>query len=97
MEFAVEETREVGETVSLANDNETRLRFFAAGPYLSEKTRRFLAELGELMAQRSTLQRQINEGQEQMRRLAEEEAGCGRTSRPCSRTSRRRWSCARSG
>jgi ElaB/YqjD/DUF883 family membrane-anchored ribosome-binding protein len=72
-EFAVEERREVGEAVYLANEDETRLRFFAAGPYLGEKTRRFLAEVGELMAQKSALQRQINESQEQMRRLAEEE------------------------
>jgi hypothetical protein len=72
-EFAVEERREVVEAVYLANEDETRLRFFAAGPFLTEKTRRFLAEVGELMAQKSALQRQINEGQEQMRRLAEEE------------------------
>jgi hypothetical protein len=72
-EFAVEERREVGEAVYLANEDETRLRFFAAGTYLSEKTKRFLSEVGDLMAQKSALQRQINEGQEQMRRLAEEE------------------------
>jgi hypothetical protein len=72
-EFAVEERREVGEAVYLANEDETRLRFFAAGPYLTEKTRRFLTEVGDLMAQKATLQRQINEAQEQMRRLTEEE------------------------
>jgi hypothetical protein len=72
-EFAVEERREVGEAVYLANEDEARLRFFAAGPYLSEKTRRFLADVGDLMAQKSALQRQIDEGQEQMRRLADEE------------------------
>jgi len=72
-EFAVEERREVGEAVSLANEDETRLRFFAAGPYLTEKTRRFLAETGDLLAKKATLLLQINEEQEQMRRLAEEE------------------------
>ena len=72
-EFGVEERREVGEAVYLANEDETRLRFFAAGPYLSEKTRRFLAEVGDLMAEKASVQRQINEGQEQMRRLVEEE------------------------
>lgn len=72
-EFAVEERREVGEAVSLANENETRLRMFAAGPYLGGKTRGFLAEVGDLMAKKSALQRQIAEAQEQMRRLAEEE------------------------
>lgn len=72
-EFAVEERREVGEAVYLANEDETRLRFFAAGPYLSEKTRRFLAEVGDLMAEKSAQQRQAAEAQEQMRRLAEEE------------------------
>lgn len=72
-EFVVEERREVGELVSLANEDETRLRFFAAGPYLSSKTRAFLAEVGDLMAQKSAQHRLINEGQEQMRRLAEEE------------------------
>jgi len=72
-EFAVEERREVGEAVYLANEDETRLRLFAAGPYLTEKTRRFLAELGDLMAEKAALQRQLNEEQEQMRRLAEEQ------------------------
>ncbi|HWR97096.1 MAG TPA: hypothetical protein VN317_01605, partial [Candidatus Methanoperedens sp.] len=72
-EFVVEERREVGEVVYLANEDETRLRFFAAGRYLSEKTRRFLAEVGDLMAEKAGVQRQINENQEQARRLAEEE------------------------
>jgi len=72
-EFAVEERREVAEMVYLANEDEARLRFFAAGPYLSEKTRRFLAEIGDLMAQKATLQRQIDEAQTQMSRLTEEE------------------------
>jgi len=72
-EFAVEERREIVEALSLANADETRLRFFAAGHYLGEKTRRFLAEVGELMAQKSAQQRLINEGQEQLRRLAEDE------------------------
>ena len=72
-EFVVEERREVGEVVYLANEDETRLRFFAAGTYLGEKTRRFLAEVGDLMAAKAAQQRLINEGQEQMRRLAEEE------------------------
>ncbi len=72
-EFGVDERREVSEAVYLANEDETRLRFFAAGPYLSEKTRRFLVEIGDLLAAKSAQQRLINEGQEQMRRLAEEE------------------------
>jgi hypothetical protein len=72
-EFAVEERREVGEAVSLANEGETRLRVFAAGPYLSEKTRRFLAEVGDLLAGKSAQQRLIAEAQQQMQRLAEEE------------------------
>ncbi len=72
-EFAVEERREIAEAVYLANEDETRLRFFAAGPYLTEKTRRFLAEIGDLTAKKSALERQINEDQSQMGRLAEEE------------------------
>jgi len=72
-EYAVEERREIAEAVYLANEDETRLRFFAAGPYLTEQTRLFLAEVGDLMAKKATQQRLINEGQEQMRRLAEEE------------------------
>jgi hypothetical protein len=72
-EFVVEERREVGEAVYLANEDETRLRWFAAGTFLGEKTRRFLAEIGDLTAAKSAQQRLINEGQEQMRRLAEEE------------------------
>jgi hypothetical protein len=72
-EFAVEERREVVEAVYLANEDETRLRFFAAAAFLGEKTRRFLAEVGDVTAAKSAQQRLINEGQEQMRRLAEEE------------------------
>jgi hypothetical protein len=72
-EFAVEERREVAEFVHLANEDEARVRFFAAGPYLTEKTRAFLAEVGELMAMRAAQQRLVSEGQAQMGRLAEEE------------------------
>ena len=72
-EFLVEERRDVAEAVYLANEDETRLRLFASGPYLSAKTRGFLAEVGDLVAEKAALQRQLEEGQEQMRRLAEEE------------------------
>ena len=72
-EDVAHDRREVGEAVYLANEDETRLRFFAAGTYLGEKTRRFLAEVGDLMAAKSAQQRLVNEGQEQMQRLAEEE------------------------
>lgn len=72
-EFAVEERREVGEAVYLANEDEARLRLFAAGPYLSPGTRRFLGELGDLTAEKAALQRGVDEGQEQVRRLAEEQ------------------------
>jgi hypothetical protein len=79
-EFVVEERREVGEMVYLANEDETRLRFFAAGPYLSEKTRAFLAGVGDLMAQKSAQHRLINEAQGRCAASPRRRSGCGGTS-----------------
>ncbi len=73
-DFIVEEKRDVEEFVDIGRTDEARLRFFAAGQYLSASTRAFLAEAGGLMAKKASLQRQITEWQDQTRRLSEEEA-----------------------
>ena len=72
-EFVVEEKRDVQESVDVGRADVTRVRFFAAEQYLSPATRAFLSDIGGLMARKATLQRQINEWQDQTRRLSEEE------------------------
>ena len=72
-DFAVEERRPLRETVALAATDETAIRAYASARYLSEATRKFLAEVGDLMARRTTLQRQAREWEQQTRRLAEEQ------------------------
>jgi hypothetical protein len=73
-DFPVEEKREVEEAVDLGQADVTRVRFFAAEKYLTQATRTLLTEIGDLMARKASLQRQIAEWQEQTRRLIEEEA-----------------------
>jgi hypothetical protein len=72
-EFIVEEKRDVQESVDVGRADVTRVRYFAAEQYLSPGTRAFLADIGGLMARKATLQRQINEWQDQTRRLSDEE------------------------
>ncbi len=99
-EFVVEERREVLEAVHLANEDVTRLRFFAAGRYLSEKTRSFLAGVADLVEQRASRQRLLDETGEQMRRLVEEEdrlrrnIGSMSASRPQEMELRAKWTTA---
>ncbi len=73
VDFAVEEKRDVQETVQLAKSNEEQIRFYASQPYLSAGARAFMKEVGDLMAQKATLQRQINEWNQQVQRLGEEQ------------------------
>jgi hypothetical protein len=72
-DFVVEEKRDVQEAVDVGRADLTRVRFFATEQYLSPATRAFLADVGGLMARKATLQRQINEWQDQTRRLSDEE------------------------
>jgi len=73
VDFVVQEKREVYERVQLANSNEEQIRFYLAQPYLSAGAKAFLKEVGDLMAQKSTLQRQINEWTQQTQRLIAEQ------------------------
>jgi hypothetical protein len=72
-DFVVEEKRDIQESVDVGHADLTRVRFFAAEQYLSPGTRALLADLGELMSKKAALQRQINEQQDQTRRLSDEE------------------------
>jgi hypothetical protein len=72
-DFVVEEKRDMQESVDVGHADVTRVRFFASEQYLSPETRALLADVGGLMARKATLQRQINEWQDQTRRLTDEE------------------------
>ena len=73
VDFAVEEKRDVNETVQLAESGEDQIRFYASQPFLSPGAKAFLKELGELMAQKAALQRQINEWNQKTKRLGDEQ------------------------
>ncbi|MEW6351003.1 MAG: DUF4139 domain-containing protein [Thermodesulfobacteriota bacterium] len=73
VDFVVEETRDVKETVQLANSNEDAIRFYLSQPYLSAGDKAFMKDVGDLMAKKSALQRQITEWTEQVKRLSEEQ------------------------
>jgi len=73
VDFVVEEKREVYERVQLANCAEEQIRFYLAQSYLSAGAKAFLKEVGDLMAQKSALQRQINEWNQQTQRLTGEQ------------------------
>ncbi len=72
-DFAVVEKRNLTEMVGLTDMDSTAVRFYASEKYLSPATRTFLAELGELMAKRASIERQLNEWRQQSQRLNEEE------------------------
>lgn len=74
VDFVVEEKRDVHETVQLGRSSEEQIRVFMAQPYLSAGAKAFMKELSELMAQKSALQRQINEWTQQAQRLTEEQS-----------------------
>jgi len=73
VDFVVEEKRDVSETVQLANCAEEQIRFFLAQPYLSAGAKAFLKEVGDLMAQKAALQREIAEWNQQTQRLSAEQ------------------------
>jgi hypothetical protein len=75
VDFLVEEKREVYESVHLANCAEDQIRFYLAQPYLSAGAKAFLKDVGDLMAQKSALQREINESNQQTQRLTAEQDG----------------------
>jgi hypothetical protein len=72
-EFVVEEKRDVQETVDIGRSDLTRVQFFASSQYLSSALRALLKEAGEFMTKKAAIQRQIDESQNQVKRLAEEE------------------------
>ncbi len=73
VDFAVEEKRNVSETVQLTKISAEQVRFYLAQPYLSAGAKVFLKELGDLMARKAALQREINEWTQQSQRLTEEQ------------------------
>ncbi|MCY3019951.1 MAG: DUF4139 domain-containing protein [Planctomycetota bacterium] len=73
VDFAVEEKREVYEAVQLANCAEEQIRFYLAQPYLTAGAKTFLKDMGDLMAQKAGLQREINEWNQQTQRLSAEQ------------------------
>ena len=72
-DFTVEEKRDVQESVDIGHADVTRVKLFASAEYLSPGLRTLLNDIGGLMAGKATFQRQINEWQEQSRRLSEEQ------------------------
>jgi hypothetical protein len=74
VDFAVEEKRDVQETVQMANSSEEQIRFYMAQPYLSAGAKVFMKSLSDLMAQKAALQRQITEWNAQVTRLTEEQS-----------------------
>ncbi len=73
VDYVVEETRDVKETVILANTSEEQIRFYLSQPYLSAGDKAFMKDVGDLMAQKSAQQRQMAEWTEQVKRLTDEQ------------------------
>lgn len=73
LDFLVEEKRDVQETVQLAKCGEEQIRVYMSQPYLSKGARVFLKDLGDLMANKTALQREMTELTQQSKRLAEEQ------------------------
>ncbi len=74
VDFVVEQKREVFDKVQLANSSEEQIRFYLAQRYLSPGAKAFMKDLSNLMAQKSALQRQINEWTEQVKRLTDDQS-----------------------
>lgn len=72
-DFTVEEKRDVQESIAIGDADVTRVKLFASANYLSPSLRAFLGNVGELLAKKATLERQMKEGQDQSRSFAEEE------------------------
>ncbi len=96
-DFAVEERRDLQETVEVGHSDETRIRLFASAEYLTPATRSLLAEAGKILADKSALARQIAEWQGQVSRLTEEQnrlrdnINTLRTDIPAERDLRAKW------
>ncbi|HOI95328.1 MAG TPA: DUF4139 domain-containing protein [Syntrophobacter fumaroxidans] len=96
-DFVVEEKRDVRETVQLAKSSEDQIRFYASQRYLSGGARAFMKELGDLMAQRAALQRQIDDWNQQVQRLSDEQSrvrsnlGSLRSDQPKEQELRAKW------
>ena len=74
VDFAVEEKRDISETVSLAKCNEEQIRFYISQPALSKAAKAFMKEIGDMMAKRASLQRETTELNQQTKRLSDEQA-----------------------
>ncbi len=74
VDFAVEEKRDISETVSLAKCNEEQIRFYVSQPSLSKGAKAFMKEMGDLMAKRASLQRETTELNQQSKRLSDDQA-----------------------
>ncbi len=72
-DFTVEEKRDVLESIDIGNADVTRVKLFASAEYLSPSLRALLDDVSGLMARKATFRRQINEWQDQTRRLSEEQ------------------------
>jgi len=96
-DFVVEEKRDVRETVQLAKSSEDQIRFYASQRYLSGGARAFMKDLGDLMAQRAALQRQIDDWNQQVQRLSDEQTrvrsnlGSLRSDQPKEQELRAKW------
>lgn len=73
VDFAVEEKRDISETVSLAKCNEEQIRFYISQPTLSKGAKAFMKEIGDLMAKKASLQRETTELNQQAKRLTDEQ------------------------
>mgnify|MGYP000855929921 FL=1 len=74
IDFMVEEKKDISETVHLAKCSEEQIRFYVSQPSLSKTTRTFMKELGEIMAKKASLQKEINDLNQQSKRLSDEQA-----------------------
>lgn len=72
-DFTVEEKRDVLESIDIGNADVTRVKLFASAEYLSPSLRALLDDVSGFMARKATFRRQINEWQDQTRRLSEEQ------------------------
>ena len=69
----VEEKRDISETVHIAKCNEEQVRFYMSQSTLSKGARTFLKEVGDIMVRKASLQREINDLNQQSKRLSDEQ------------------------
>lgn len=73
VDFVVEEKRDISETVHIAKCNEEQVRFYMSQSTLSKGARTFLKEVGDIMVRKASLQREINDLNQQSKRLSDEQ------------------------